>query len=120
MSVAAAQYSKFCEQVVSEARAFTFVENGDLLVYPLGGREVVPFWSSRRRLVTIQKRMPKFKAFAIAEFTFADFLQRLTELSAHGIHIGVNWSGERLSGYDVSVAELLASLRHQVNRERRA
>ena len=55
MSVAAMQAQKFYKQAVSEGRVFTFLDEGAFLVYPVGGAEVVPFWSSRSRLTTIQE-----------------------------------------------------------------
>src|SRR5205085_8155034 len=116
MSVAAAQLSRFKEQVVRGGTVFTFTDNGEYLVYPVDGREVIPSWSSRRRMETIRKSFPKYHGYEITEISLADFLQRLPRLAEEGAHIGTNWSGKRLTGYDVSVQDLLAGLEYWLNR----
>ena len=87
-------------------------------VYPVDGREVIPFWSSRRRIEAIQKSFPKYQGYEITEMSLADFLQWLPRLTEEGIHIGTNWSGKRLVGYDVSVQDLLAGLEFWINRSK--
>jgi len=77
MSIAAPQYDKFREQVATEERVFTFTDDGDFLVYPARGGDTVPFWSSRARLLTIQKRMPKYQAYTVTELSLADFFRQL-------------------------------------------
>jgi len=114
MSIAAPQYDKFREQVVADERAFTFTDRGELLVYPVRAGETVPFWSSRSRLETIQRRLPKYQQWQITEFTLQEFWRRLDQLEREGIQVGVNWSGAKLTGYNVSVQSLKAALRHSV------
>jgi hypothetical protein len=112
MSASAAQYDKFREQVVREERAFTFTDNGQLLVYPVDGRETIPFWSSRSRLEGIQKNLPKYRTWQITELSLGEFWRRLDYLERDAVQVGVNWSGQRLTGYNVSVADLRAGLRY--------
>src|SRR5690242_6780935 len=116
MSIAAAQYDKFREQVVAEGRVFTFTDGGELLVYPVRTGETVPFWSSRSRLETIQRRLPKYQQWAITELSFAEFWQRLAQLERERIQVGVNWSGAKLTGYNVSVAQLRRDLSYWLDR----
>lgn len=115
MSNAASQYSQFKKQVVQEGQVFTFTSQGEYLVYLVEGREVIPFWSSRRRLETIRKSFPKYQHYEISEMSLADFLQWLPRLEEQGIHIGTNWSGQRLIGYDVSVQDLIFGLQYWMN-----
>src|SRR5438094_2260412 len=61
MSIAAAQYDNFKEQVVNEGCVFTFTDNGEYVVFKPESGETVPFWSSRSRLETIQERFPKYR-----------------------------------------------------------
>jgi hypothetical protein len=116
MSIAAAQYDKFREQVVAEERAFTFTDRGELLVYPVRGGETVPFWSSRSRLETIQQRLPKYQQWQITELAFPEFWRRLDRMEREGIQAGINWSGAKLTGYNVSVQSLKAALRYYVEK----
>jgi len=110
MSIAAPQYDKFREQVATEERVFTFTDGGELLVYPARDGDTVPFWSSRARLVTIQKRLPKYRAYTVTELSLANFFRQLDLLEQEGIRVGVNWSGARLIGYNVTPAGLRVAI----------
>jgi len=116
MSTAAAQYDKFREQVVAEERVFTFTDAGELLVYPVRTGETVPFWSSRTRLEAIQRKLPKYRQWQIAEMSFGEFWRRLDQLERERVQVGTNWSGEQLTGYNVEVADLRAGLRYWLDR----
>jgi hypothetical protein len=106
MSAAASQYAAFREQVARGRKAFTFTNGGEFLIYPVGGREVLPFWSSRSRLQVVQERFPNYRKYDITEMDLEELLRWLPELEKQGIHIGANWSGERLTGYDIRPSEL--------------
>jgi hypothetical protein len=113
MSISAAQASKFYEQAVRDGRVFTLESPDGFLVFPIRDIEVIPFWSSRSRVEKIQSTMPEYARYSIHEKAFTEFYEEtLPWLEEQRIHIGVNWSGERLSGYDVSVSDLRASLEH--------
>jgi hypothetical protein len=116
MSVAAAHYAKFKEQAVQEGFVYTFTEAGEYLVFPVGGAEVIPFWSSRSRLEKVSKDHPKYLKYQVKELALADFLRWLPDLGRDGIHIGTNWSGKRLTGYDVEVADLSAGLQYWLDK----
>jgi hypothetical protein len=116
MSTSAAQYDKFREQAVVEERAFTFTDPGQLLVYPVARGEAVPFWSSRSRLETIQKRLPKYRQWQITELPLAELWRRLDKLERERVQVGVNWSGEHLTGYNVSVKDLRAGIEYWIDR----
>ena len=104
------QYDKFCTEVVQKRRVFTFTEDGELLVYPVHGNEVVPFWSSQARLEKIALAHPKYAKFELSEYSHTQFEQYLCQLESEGILVGVNWSGARLVGYNVPVNDLRASM----------
>jgi len=113
MSAAGSQYDRFCSDVVRNQRVFTFTSSGDLLVMPVHGHEVVPFWSSLERLKQTVKRHPKYAAYEMTEMGFEEFQKWLDQLSDEGVLVGVNWSGARLTGYDVSVTDLRSALAHR-------
>ena len=116
MSFAAAQYEKFMEQAVTEERVFTFTDGGELLVYPARTGETVPFWSSRSRLETVQHRLPKYGQWQITEMSLSEFWRRLDQLEREGVQVGVNWSGERLAGYNIPVPDLREALAYWVGK----
>ena len=115
MSIAGAQYDKFREQAVTEERVFTFTDGGELLVYPIETGETVPFWSSRARLESIQRRLPKYRQWQITELSFREFWRRLDQLDRENVQVGVNGSGARLTGYNVAVPDLRAGLTYWID-----
>ena len=117
MSQAASQAAAFYREVVALGRVFTVLEAGNFIVFPLGQIEVVPFWSSRSRVERIQKEHPKYRAFTCDEISFQKFLQEtLADLERESIHVGVNWSGRRLTGYDLSIPDLRKNLEYYQGR----
>ncbi|SMP54789.1 Protein of unknown function [Neorhodopirellula lusitana] len=111
MLASASQAAKFYEQVVRDGCVFTFVNDGGMLVYPVQAIEVVPFWSSRSRMLTVLKNHPKYAVYAIDETDLVTFLdQTMPLLAGEGIHVGVNWSGERLTGYNLPVDDVLTNI----------
>lgn len=105
------QASRFYEEAVKGGLVFTFEDAEGLLVFPIREVEVVPFWSSRARLEKIQKEMPRYACYRVEETSCEDFYaQTLPWLDEQRIHVGVNWSGERLTGYDISVPDLRRSI----------
>ncbi|MDZ5458658.1 DUF2750 domain-containing protein [Azohydromonas lata] len=107
MSIAAAQATKFYEQVVAKGRLFTFTENDEYLVYRINDKEVASFWSSKTRLESIQKDHSKYQKFRISVIPLNQFLNKELQLfESEGLSIGVNWSGVRLTGHDISAQDL--------------
>ena len=116
MSTVALQYDKFKQQVAEEGKVFTFTIEGEYLVFPVRGQEVIPFWSSRRRAVMVQKSHQEYQRYEITEMGLDEFIQWFPKLAKEGIYIGTNWSGNRLEGYDVSTQELQAGIEYWMNR----
>ena len=118
MSIAAAQASKFYDQVVRDGKVFTFLEDGEFLVFCIGNVEVIPFWSSRSRMIRIQETQPKYSRFAIDEIPFAEFhAKTLKQLEDEGISVGLNWSGPNLTEYDNAVKDLRKCLVYQLEKQ---
>ena len=120
MTIAAAQASQFYEQVSRKAKVFTFTENEHFLVFVVDENQVVPFWSSRSRVERIQREHPKYEKYSIEEMSLTEFLEKtLVQLDEESIRVGVNWSGKRLNGYDIPVADLRKNLAYQLSKSRR-
>ena len=118
MSNAAAQAARFYEQVVKDDRVFTVDDGKGFLVFPVRDTEVVPFWSSRSRLLKIHEAHPKYAKWKISEESLPEFLEKtLPLLEKEGIRVGVNWSGERLTGYDLSVHDLRSNLQYWIDKK---
>jgi len=91
----------------------TLLDDGSFLVFRVREIEVVPFWSSRSRVLRVQKNHAQYRPFECDQSGLDAFLEKtLPDLESEGVHVGVNWSGAKLIGYDVSVADLLKNLAH--------
>jgi hypothetical protein len=118
MSVAAAQASAFYEQVAREKLVFTFTDGDSYLVFRVRDKEVVPFWSSLSRIESVQGSHSKYAKFAISKIPLAKFLAKTSaQLEREDIRVGVNWSGESLTGYDVPVPDLKRNIEHWLARD---
>ena len=118
MSIAAAHYDKFKQQVAREGRVFTFTDRGGYLVFPVGAYEAIPFWSSRSRLARIQARRPRYRGYRIEAIRLTDFIDWLERVQHRGVRIGVNWCGDGLVGYDAEARHLIAGLHDWMERLR--
>jgi len=117
MSQNESQADLFYEEVVRAGKLYTFTEDGEHLIFPFGEGEVIPFWSSRIRIATIQKTHAEYDACEISEETLEDVLLRMLPiLESEGVQIGINWSGKSLTGLDLSAADLRENLMLWINK----
>ncbi|MCB9896188.1 MAG: DUF2750 domain-containing protein [Planctomycetes bacterium] len=102
MSNAGLQWTKFREEVAASKVLYTFADRGDWLVFPVRGQGVMPFWSSRSRAQRIRDYHPdNFKGWEIIEIKLDHFLGKvLPGMKKDGLHVGSNWAGKRMVGYD--------------------
>lgn len=113
MSIAAPNYDAFRRDLAKSGRVFTFTDDGELLVHRKTAGEVVPFWSSLKRIETVQRNHPKYKKWTITEFSLSEFISWLDQLHDENVAIGANWSGARLIGYDVSADDVRRTIAAQ-------
>jgi len=117
MTQAASQASAFYEEVASSRRVFTVLDSGSFLVFRVREIEVVPFWSSQARVQRVQRNHAKYRAFECDESDLERFLgTTLPDLENEAVHVGVNWSGRKLTGYDVAVADLRNNLAYWLDK----
>ena len=65
----------------------------------------MPFWSSRARAERALKT-DAYRGFEIVELLATEFGEKwLTGLERDGLLVGLNWTGDRLMGYDLTPAE---------------
>jgi hypothetical protein len=116
MSISAAHDDQFKAQTARDGRVYTFTADGEYLVFPVNGNEVIPFWSSRSRIEKLQEDHPKYEPYQIKEMPLSEFMEWLPNLGKDGIRIGTNWSGKRLTGYDVETKDLAAGMKYWIDR----
>jgi len=115
MSQSASQAAIFYREVVASGSVWTIRDSAGFPA-PLrdDGHRAQPFWSSRQRVERIIDSVPDYLEFRPHEIALSDFLNRWGPgLERDGILVGVNWSGERARGYDISPVEVVECINHQ-------
>ena len=112
MSVAAAQADAFYREFLTGGAVFTVRDEGG---YPApmtrSGVRAQPFWSKKSRAQKIIDTVPAYAPFEIEEISALEFREEwLADLAKKGLAVGLNWSGKRAVGYDLSVADLTRNL----------
>jgi hypothetical protein len=118
MSNASSQASDFYRSAVENETVFTFQDDDGYLVFPIRGIEVVPFWSSRERCEKVQAQHPKYLNWKITSESLQEFMNKTLALfEGERIHVGVNWSGKQLTGYDVSATDMRKNIESLLNKQ---
>jgi len=115
MSAAALHATAFYADLAAHEAVFTLLEDDSFPVLRVNGVDVVPFWSTRSRVDGVRLDHAKYATYQVEEISLRDFLDKtLVLLEEENIRVGVNWSGPRLTGHDVSVADVRSNLRHRL------
>jgi len=70
----------------------------------------MPFWSMESRAVKVVQSVAAYDGFELHEIPLADFKSRwLPGLERDGLLVGINWSGDRATGYDMKPSEVSAN-----------
>lgn len=93
-----------CLWAVRDSAGFPAPKNGE-------GVRAMPFWSLRSRAEKVIADVPAFANFEPVKISLSDFRGTwLPNLTNNGLHVGLNWSGPRATGYDVAAATVEAGL----------
>lgn len=112
MTTSAAHASAFYREAVREGSVWTIRDAGG---YPAplnaSGERAQPFWSLRTRAELVIAHVPAYAGFEVEEIAVSAFRERwLPGLERDGIRVGLNWSGEFATGYDVEPVAVAAGL----------
>lgn len=104
MTQAASQASAFYRDVEASRKVWTMKDDrGFPIPKNSQGTRSMPFWSSESRVTRIINNIPAYKSFKPVELDLIDFYNYwLPELKSAGQLVGINWSGKRAVGYDLS------------------
>jgi hypothetical protein len=112
MTLSAAHASSFYAEAsthgsvwgVRDANGFPAPPNGE-------GQRAMPFWSLRSRAERVVQTVPAYAGFEVVEVPLDQFISRwLPGLQQDELHVGLNWSGARATGYDVPSSEVASRL----------
>lgn len=104
LSQSAAQANTFYCDVAKNGKVFSLRDkNGFPAPKGDGGKRSMPFWSTRSRVEKVIATVPDYSKFEVVELDWETFNKNwITGLNKDGLLIGVNWSGQKATGYDVS------------------
>ncbi|MCO8272759.1 DUF2750 domain-containing protein [Actinoplanes sp. TRM 88003] len=108
MSLSGAHRAAFRREAAREGRVFS-IRDPQGMPAPAGddGRRAVPFWSKPTRAGRVVDQVPAYGGFEVLAVDVDEWLLGwLPRLEKDGMLIGVNWSGTRATGYDLTPAQV--------------
>ena len=118
MGQSASQAHAFYRDVAQTGTVWTIRDEGGFPV-PLkeDGKRAQPFWSTLGRVKKIIKNVPTYNAFEPVELSWEQFRsQWLPGLEKDGHLVGVNWSGQYATGYDLEPQFVKNAIESQIER----
>lgn len=112
MSTAAAQTKHFFNEVVKDGLVWAIHDDSGFPA-PLNGsgERAMPFWSLESRAQKVIASVATYRNFTPHKLTLQEFTDRwLPGLEKDGLVVGINWSGDCATGYDLKPEEVRARL----------
>lgn len=112
MSTSAAQATHFFNEIAAHKCVWAIRDDGGFPV-PMNrsGERAMPFWSLESRARKIIATVPAYKDFSTERLSLQEFTENwLPGLEQDALLVGINWSGDRATGYDMEPKEVLARL----------
>jgi hypothetical protein len=112
MSRSTRQADELYDHVAAGGSVWTIRDAGGFPA-PVGsdGVRAQPFWSSHAEASAVVRGVAAYAHFEIVEIASQAFCERwLPGLARDGIGVGLNWSGPRATGFDVSAHDVSANI----------
>ena len=112
MTISGAHATAFFEEVVREQQVWTIRDtNGFPAPFGSDGLRSMPFWSLSSRAERVISNVQDYAGFEKVVIPLSEWRSKwLPGLERDGLRVGLNWSGNHATGYDVEPAAALASL----------
>jgi len=112
MSISAINADAFVSEVLDGAQVWGIRDKGGFPTSTnASGETAMPFWSSEKRAMLVIETVPAYRDFEPVPIALSEFISRwLPGLKKDGLHCGLNWSGKRVTGYELSPAAVLDRL----------
>lgn len=112
MSQSAAQADAFFDEVLRGGEVFGLAdEDGFPAPANASGERAMPFWSRRSRAERVRSTVPAYRPLTVVALPLEAWRTRwLPGLAGDGLRVGLNWSGPRATGSDLTPAEVEARL----------
>jgi hypothetical protein len=111
VSISAAHSNAFYSEVLDHGEVWT-VRDGAGFPAPVSDRaRVMPFWSLSTRAQRVVDTVEAYHGFDVVALPLTEWRSRwLPGLQRDGVLVGLNWSGERATGYDLAAQEVAENL----------
>jgi hypothetical protein len=109
MGISAAHAAAFFREVSASGLVWTIQDSAGFPA-PLDeqGRRSMPFWSTASRAERVIATVTAYAGFETVSLSATDWRQRwLPGLRSDGLLVGINWSGDRATGYDLQPEQVL-------------
>ncbi len=102
MSVSSAQADAFYQEMVEHSTVWA-VRDTDGFPAPTSAEgRAMPFWSLKSRAERIVAAVPAYSGFEVVDLPLQEWRVRwLPGLQRDGIRVGLNWSGDSATGFDL-------------------
>ncbi|EKJ88160.1 uncharacterized protein DUF2750 [Leptospira meyeri] len=118
MSISSIQYKVFYAEILNNSSVWTIKDkNGFPAPKNSEGNRSIPFWSTEKRVKNIIENVSEYSGFEAFEISLEDFMEKwIPGLKKDKLLIGINWSGEKATGYDIKPNELQVNLRKLIKK----
>lgn len=112
MTQSSAQADAFYREVLKSGSVWTVRDAGGTPApRNADAQRAMPFWSSRSRVDNVIDSVADYANFEPVEIDLAGWRSRwLPGLAEDGLLVGINWSGARATGYDMSPEDVERNL----------
>jgi len=119
MSIYSVHSTAFYKEVAQNCCLWTIRdESGFPAPFNNDGKRAQPFWSSKSRVERIIANVEAYSGFEPVELKLQIFLERwIPGLTKDGILIGVNWSGNSATGFDISPSQVAENILVQMQKK---
>lgn len=117
MSTSSITAQNFYQEVAKYEKVYTIKDAGGFPApNTLAGRRSQPFWSSATKAEKIITNVPAYKNFELVELSWYEFKNKwLPGLTRDGFLVGLNWSGDNATGYDVEPENVLKNIQRYLS-----
>lgn len=114
MSVSAAHAKAFFSEAVSGRAVWSIADDrGHPAPVNQNGERSMPFWSTESRAARVTDRVAAYSGFDIVRIDLETWKSRwLPGLTEDGLLVGLNWSGDRVTGFDIEPGNVREQLAH--------
>ena len=107
MSVSAAQADAFYREVVEHSTVWGVRDAQGFPAPETPEGRTMPFWSLRSRADGIVAEIPAYAGFDVVGLPLDEWRARwLPGLQRDGIRVGLNWSGDNATGFDLAAEDV--------------